>query len=250
MTGPPTGQPPLVRVRDLCKTYRMGRVSVPVLRGVNIDIEAGEWVAVLGASGSGKSTLLHLLGGLDRPDAPSPKRGRGESRILYEGKPLWARSPRDLDRYRAREIGLVFQAYHLLPELDVLENVLVGAMIRYGRFGYRARRRELTGRADRLLESVGLGHRRRHRPVELSGGERQRVAIARALINQPAVVLADEPTGNLDRKTGESVLDALEGLRSEFGTTLVLVTHAQEVADRADRVVTLLDGRVAPADPV
>jgi lipoprotein-releasing system ATP-binding protein len=239
------GSTPLVRVRDVHKTYRLGRVDVPVLHGVDLDVGAGEWVAILGASGSGKSTLLHLIGGLDRPD--KARNGRGRGRIEFEGRDLAAHSVRELDRYRTRSVGFVFQFYHLLPELSVLDNVLLGSMIRHGRFGYSARRGELRARARELLGAFGLEARLRHRPAELSGGERQRVAIARALMNEPSLLLADEPTGNLDRKTGGTILDVLDRVRVERGQTMLMVTHDPEIAARADRIVHLVDGRVVEA---
>ncbi len=242
---PPAASQPLIRVRDLCKTYRMGRVSVPVLRGVSLDIQPGEWLAVLGASGSGKSTLLHLIGGLDRPDR-APGAGRA-GKIEFKGRPLSDLSAAGLNRYRQGSMGMVFQFYHLLPELSVLENVLVAAMVRHGRFGYRRARSACRGRAESLLEAFGLSERLRHRPAELSGGERQRVAIARALINEPDLVLADEPTGNLDRRTGDQILDTLGAIRAQRVQTLVMVTHDEEVAARADRVVRLSDGLVEAA---
>jgi ABC-type lipoprotein export system ATPase subunit len=244
---------PLVEARNVYKTYRMGRVDVPVLRGVDLAVHPGECVAVLGASGSGKSTLLHLLGGLDRPDrrasgsgGDSPRQSGGE--IRFRGEPLARRSARQLDRYRTRDVGFVFQFYHLLPELTVLENVAVAGMIGVGRLRYLSLRAGLRRRAAELLERFGLGQRLRHRPAELSGGERQRVAIARALINRPALLLADEPTGNLDATTGGAILDAIMGLRKETGQTMVIVTHDAATARRADRVVRLADGRVLPAE--
>lgn len=239
----PGAASPILAAKSVYKTYRLGRVDVPVLRGATLAVEPGEWVAILGASGSGKSTLLHLLGGLDRPDR-RPAGGEGENTILFEGRPLNSMSAADLDRYRNTSVGFVFQFYHLLPELSVVENVLVGAMIRHGRWGYLRHGRSAQAEAASLLEAFGLGHRLRHRPAELSGGERQRVAIARALINRPAVLLADEPTGNLDRKTGDAILDALAAHRQATGRTMVLVTHDPEVAARADRVVHLRDGQV------
>jgi len=271
----------MLQVRHLHKTYRLGRVDVPVLRGLSLGVERGEWVAVLGASGSGKSTLLHLVAGLDRPDravhtAPCAKCGHDltglrinrcprckavapltqlkASGVWFDGRHVDDLPPRALDRYRAQSVGLVFQFYHLLPELTVLENVLMGAMVRHGRLGYRARAGGLRKRAHKLLDSFGLSERLRHRPAELSGGERQRVAIARALINEPPLLLADEPTGNLDQSTGEAILEALQVVRSELGQTIVMVTHDRGVAARADRTVTLVDGRVvdgvAPEDPL
>ncbi len=236
-----------LRVENLRKTYRLGRVPVPVLHGVDLSLARGEWVAILGASGSGKSTLLHLAGGLDRPDRA--RNGNPAPTIRFDGRDITAMGKRDLDRYRAREVGFVFQFYHLLPELSVMQNVTVGAMIRHGRFGYMTQRGQAEGRARELLGAFGLDHRLRHRPTELSGGERQRVAIARALINQPRLLLADEPTGNLDRATGESILDALAGLRAETGLTVLMVTHDERVAERADRVVRLADGLVTADNP-
>ena len=243
---PPTAAALLVRVRDLCKTYRMGRVPVPVLRGVSLDIRAGEWLAVLGASGSGKSTLLHLVGGLDRPDR-APDAGGRAGIIEFKGQPLSELSAAGLNRYRQRSMGMVFQFYHLLPELSVLENVLVAAMVRHGRLGYRRASGACRARAESLLDAFGLSARLRHRPAELSGGERQRVAIARALINEPDLLLADEPTGNLDRRTGDQILDALAAIRSQRVQTMVMVTHDEHIAARADRVVRLSDGLVEAA---
>lgn len=228
----------IISVHNLHKTYRLGRVDVPVLLGVSLDVKPGEWLAVLGASGSGKSTLLHLLGGLDRPDRGGEKAGE----IVFDGRKLSEYSVRELDRFRASRVGFVFQFYHLLPELTVLENVTVAAMVRYGRFGYG--NSGAQARAKELLEAFGLSHRLGHRPAELSGGERQRVAIARALVNQPDVLLADEPTGNLDRHTGDKILDAIAAIRAKRGQTIVMVTHDGEVAARADRQVRLEDGRV------
>ncbi|QQS10155.1 MAG: ABC transporter ATP-binding protein [Phycisphaerales bacterium] len=227
---------PLLAAHNLHKTYRLGKVSVPVLKGVDIAVETGEFVAILGASGSGKSTLLHLLGGLDRPDKDS------RASIEYSGTPLSLMSHARLDHYRRAEVGFVFQFYHLLPELTVMGNVLIAAMIRQGFAGYLARRAEAKAHAAHLLEQVGLAHRLHHRPRELSGGERQRVAIARALVNKPQVLLADEPTGNLDRNTGGTILDMLENLRRDLNLTLVVVTHDATTAARAQRVVELDSG--------
>lgn len=228
----------LLEAKDVHKTYKLGRVPVPVLRGASLSLKAGEWVAILGASGSGKSTLLHLIGGLDKPQ---------DGTIKFEGRDLSRLGPGGLNRYRARDVGIVFQFYHLLPELDVLGNVLLGAMTQ-GVLGRKvpAERRE---RAKELLQAFGLGERLRHKPAQLSGGERQRVAIARALIADPPLLLADEPTGNLDQHTGEGILDALERVvRPENGDApkraLIMVTHDQHVADRADRVVRMVDGAI------
>ena len=247
------GAAPILGATDVRKTYRLGRVDVPVLHGVSISIREGEWVAILGASGSGKSTLMHILGGLDRPDAG----GSPACHVWFGGGDLTTMSSAQLDTYRNQSVGFVFQFYHLLPELTVLENTLLPAMRMHGRLGFMRKRAALTAGASELLTSFGLGHRLRHRPGELSGGERQRTAIARALINDPPVLLADEPTGNLDQKTGEAILDAVAGARvskGERGTarrTIIMVTHDQRVAARADRVVRLVDGRVvAGVEPI
>jgi lipoprotein-releasing system ATP-binding protein len=234
---------PFIRVANLHKTYRLGRVEVPVLRGVGLEITDGEWLAVLGASGSGKSTLLHLLGGLDRPDRDPVKPGG----VVFRSRDLKDMSARELNRFRAERVGFVFQFYHLLPELTVLENVAIAAMVRLGRRGYRSGRATQELKARALLETFGLSHRLAHRPAELSGGERQRVAIARALMNDPEVLLADEPTGNLDRHTGEKILDAIATVRRQRKQTIVMVTHDPAVAARADRTIRLDDGRVVAA---
>jgi ABC-type lipoprotein export system ATPase subunit len=219
----------ILEARDVHKTYRFGAVPVEVLRGADLTVHAGEWVAILGSSGSGKSTLLHLLGGLDRPD-----RGRGE--ILWRGESISIAPGRRIDRYRNREVGFVFQFYHLLPELDTIDNVMLPAMV-----GRLTRPDPAPARA--MLESFGLGHRLHHRPAQLSGGERQRAAIARALVRNPGVLLADEPTGNLDAVTGAAILDLLAE-RHKAGLTIVMVTHDAQVAARADRIVHLRDGCV------
>jgi len=234
---------PILSVRHVCKTYKLGRVKVPVLHGIDLDVQRGEWVTILGASGSGKSTLLHLLGGLDRPDKNDGERAS----VSYGDVDLTKQSKRTLDRYRANDIGFVFQFYHLLPELSVLQNVTVGGMIKHGRLGYRSHRKDIVERASGLLDRFGLSHRLKHRPAELSGGERQRVAIARALINEPSLLLADEPTGNLDLKTGESILDAMIEHRKEAGLTMVMVTHDERIAQRSDRVIRLADGLIESA---
>jgi lipoprotein-releasing system ATP-binding protein len=227
----------LIACDNLSKTYRLGRVDVPVLRGVSLSVTEGEWVAIVGASGSGKSTLLHLMGGLDRPDA-------GSGGVRFRDDPLGDMRRRDLDRFRCVHVGFVFQFYHLLPELTVLENTLAPAMIRHRRLGYMRRRDELRTHATALLGAFGLAHRLKHRPAELSGGERQRVAIARAMLNEPDVLLADEPTGNLDRATGAQILDAIAGVRKQRGQTIVMVTHDEETAARADRRLSIEDGRI------
>jgi lipoprotein-releasing system ATP-binding protein len=225
----------LLRAEDVFRTYRMGRVEVPVLKGASISVRAGEWVSILGSSGSGKSTLLHILGGLDRAD-------RGH--VAFRGEDIVGYSPRRLDRYRNDHVGFVFQFYHLLPELTVLENTMLPATVGVGMFEWARRKHEVRDRARALLDRFGLSHRFRHRPAELSGGERQRVAIARALMRNPEVLLADEPTGNLDAKTGESLLEVIAE-QHRAGLTIVMVTHDQWIAARGDRTVHLVDGRVA-----
>ena len=241
--GGPGDDGPLLIAEHLYKTYRLGRVDVPVLRGADIAVNAGEWVAVLGASGSGKSTLLHLLGALDHPDG---RRNDTTPRLVFRGRDLLRASSSELNHYRNRSVGFVFQFYHLLPELNVLENTMLAAYVRWGRFGLVARRAEVRNRAIDLLKAFGLGHRLRHRPAKLSGGERQRVAIARALMNDPDLLLADEPTGNLDATTGDQILDVIEGVArtARRKQAIVMVTHDVRVARRADRIVRLESGEV------
>ncbi|MHC4415386.1 MAG: ABC transporter ATP-binding protein [Planctomycetota bacterium] len=342
VTAPPT-TPALLSAHGLKKTYRLGRVDVPVLKGASLDVRPGEWVAVLGASGSGKSTLLHLLGDLDQPDsttegtttdgptrtrrrrklrqgrcprcdrplgvaAACPACGLSLGEVLFNAKPLSVFSRAERNRYRNHSVGFVFQFYHLLPELTVLQNTLLPGLVqaslrplRYWLlvaglgasagaasavaalaalpflprgawwqwlliamaggfagaalsaalvteimsvvewFGPRHRRRR--ARAIELIESFGLGNRLKHRPRELSGGERQRVAIARALVNNPDLLLADEPTGNLDETTGAEILDLIAD-QHRRGLTIVMVTHDAAIASRADRLAYLRDGRI------
>ncbi len=222
---------PLLRARALTKTYTMGKRSLEVLRGVDLDVARGEFLALRGASGAGKSTLLHLIGGLDLPNA-------GE--ILFDGNNLVAFSERKLTEFRNRRVGFIFQAYHLLPELTALENVCLPARMA------RISSATVEGRGRELLARVSLKDRLDHKPSELSGGEQQRVAIARALINEPELVLADEPTGNLDSKTGGEIIELLKSLRIEKNTTLVIATHDAKVAANAERVIELVDGRIQP----
>jgi lipoprotein-releasing system ATP-binding protein len=210
-------------------------IEVPVLLGVDLEVAAGELVSVVGKSGCGKSTLLHLLGTLDRHDS-------GE--IHYEGRRIDNLPPRQRDLLRNEVVGFIFQFYHLLPELTALENVLVPLMIRHGAWHYLRNRSKLRQDAERLLERVGLAHRRKHKPSELSGGEMQRTAIARALIGAPRLVLADEPTGNLDAATGQDIIDLLISLNRDDDLTVIIVTHDASIAGRADRVVRLAEGRV------
>jgi predicted ABC-type transport system involved in lysophospholipase L1 biosynthesis ATPase subunit len=222
----------MVTAHDIRKRYRMGSSELEVLKGVSVEVGRGEAIAITGPSGAGKSTLLHILGGLDQPT---------EGRVTFQGRDLFAMSAADRTELRATAIGFVFQSYHLLPELDVLENVELPDMARPG---FLKRRENTQRRALALLESVGLSARARHTPLELSGGEQQRAALARSLINEPDLVLADEPTGNLDTATGLQVLNYLFALTRERGHTLVLVTHNPEVAARCDRTIHLVDGRV------
>lgn len=220
---------PLIEARDVHKSYNIGRRTLEVLRGVSVHVERGEFLALRGASGAGKSTLLHLLGGLDTPN---------QGDILFGGTKLVSLSNLALSRWRNQKVGFIFQAYHLLPELDALENVCLPARMARVDVDTAAKR----GRE--LLQRVGLGERIDHKAYELSGGEQQRVAIARALINSPELLLADEPTGNLDSHTGEGIIELLCSLRTERQTTLVIATHDAKVAARAPRVLELADGVV------
>jgi len=224
----------LIRANGLYKSYRMGLAEVSVLKGLDLSVRRGQFVAVVGASGSGKSTLLHILGALDRPD---------KGLVSFEGRDLDRISATELNRFRNRTVGFVFQFYHLLDELTVLENVLLPAMVSRSLVRWLLGASGAKKRARNLLEQLGLAGRARHRPYELSGGERQRVAIGRALMNEPKLLLADEPTGNLDWATGNGILNTLEDL-SRAGQTIVMVTHNEAVAQRAGRIVTLADGRL------
>jgi ABC-type lipoprotein export system ATPase subunit len=221
----------LLEACDLHKSYSIGRRTLEVLRGLSISIVRGEFLALRGASGAGKSTLLHLLGGLDTPDRGS---------IVFSGTDLASLSSLALSRWRNHKVGFVFQAYHLLPELDALENVCLPARMARVAAGVA----EESGRE--LLKRVGLSERLEHKPYELSGGEQQRVAIARAMINSPELLLADEPTGNLDSHTGEEIIELLHALRAERQTTLIIATHDAKVAARAPRVLELADGIIQP----
>jgi lipoprotein-releasing system ATP-binding protein len=213
----------------LRKTYTQGPRDVEVLRGIDLQVKRGEVLVIVGASGAGKSTLLHLLGGLDAPTA-------GE--VALDGASLFAMGNAERTRMRNSQIGFVFQSYNLLPELDALENVCLPSLLR------ARRENDLAERGVRLLKAVGLGDRLEHRPAELSGGEQQRVAIARALMNRPSLLLADEPTGNLDSKTSDAILDLLWKMREELGTTMVMVTHDEHISKRGERVLEIADGRI------
>lgn len=228
-------KPQLMRAVDLRKCYRKKGVEVPVLKGVNLEIEEGKFTAIVGHSGSGKSTLLHLLGTLDAPDS-------GE--IWYDGVRIDTLPPKQRERLRNHTFGMIFQFYHLLPELTTLENVLVPRMVESSAWRYWLERAKYRTRAVELLERVGLGHRLHHKPNQLSGGEMQRAAIARALISRPKLLLADEPTGNLDRENGKIVMDALLELCRSERLTIVMVTHDDSIAQTADQTIRLADGMV------
>jgi lipoprotein-releasing system ATP-binding protein len=229
---------PLLAVHGLHKAYRKHTLAVPVLNGVDLEVQAGEFLCILGASGSGKSTLLHLMGTLDTPDSGS---------VLLEGHRIDNAAARQRDRLRNATFGFIFQFYHLLPELTALENVLIPAMIERSVLNWWWNGRALRQRATELLDRVGLGHRLHHQPRELSGGEMQRVAIARALMSQPRVLLADEPTGNLDEEKGEEIVRLLRDLNAQDGLTMIMVTHNRDLVAPTDRVVRLVKGRVEQA---
>jgi lipoprotein-releasing system ATP-binding protein len=221
--------------RGLRKSYRKGKLSVPVLNGVDLEIHPGSFTAIIGQSGSGKSTLLHLLATLDGPDA-------GE--VHFQNRRVDNLPSKQREKIRNEEFGLIFQFYHLLPELTTLENVLVPKMVHDGFFSYLRNKSAYRKRAMQLLEMVGMDHRVTHKPSELSGGEMQRTAIARALISDPSILLADEPTGNLDEENGAEVMETLDHLRRRENLTVVMVTHDNSLADRADAVIHLAGGKV------
>jgi ABC-type lipoprotein export system ATPase subunit len=224
----------ILKSEGISKSYRMGATRVEVLKGLDLAVKRGEFVAIIGASGSGKSTLLHILGALDSPDSGV---------ISFEGKDLARQSSRALNRFRNKMVGFVFQFYHLLDELSVLENVSLPAMASRSVLGWFGARRSVNAQAEELLTRFGLGERIKHKPYQLSGGERQRVAIARALMNEPRLLLADEPTGNLDSEAGNGIIDVLDEL-NKAGQTIVMVTHDDRIAQRAGRIITLADGRI------
>jgi lipoprotein-releasing system ATP-binding protein len=226
----------VMSVSNLHKSYRKSNLEVPVLKGVDLQVNEGAFTAIVGQSGSGKSTLLHLLGTLDAPD-------QGE--IYFQERRIDNLPSRHKERLRNREFGMIFQFYHLLPELSTLENVLVPKMVQDGFWTYLRNKTAYKKRAAELLESVGMGHRLTHKPNQLSGGEMQRTAIARALISDPTVLLADEPTGNLDSENGREVMDTLAALRRHENLTVIMVTHDDDLAAQADNVVQLVNGKVA-----
>ena len=220
---------PILKAENLQKSYDLGRRMIKVLHGVSLEIGQGEFLSLQGASGTGKSTLLHLLGGLDDPTS---------GQVTSNGQLLSTMSSRSLAKWRNTEVGFVFQGYHLLPEFDALENVLIPSRIAHVEYLKSLKRAQL------LLERVGLGDRMHHLPAELSGGEQQRVALARSLINNPKILLADEPTGNLDSKTGNDVLDLLCDLQAESELTMIIATHDSKVANRTHNTVKLVDGLI------
>lgn len=225
---------PVLSCSRVGKTYRDGHLNVQVLKQLDLTVAAGEGIGIIGASGSGKSTLLHILGGLDSPS---------EGRVSLLGQDLAAIGQARLSALRNRHLGFVYQFHHLLPEFSALENVMMPLLI--GKQGKASAKNQ----AAAMLEKVGLGERMLHRPAELSGGERQRAAIARALVTRPACLLADEPTGNLDRENARNILDMMLSLKNELNTALIVVTHDDELARRFDRVLTMHDGRLVPASP-
>ncbi len=226
---------PVLQARGLVKSYQREKLQIPVLKAVNLTVSPQKLTALVGRSGSGKSTLLHLLATLDQPD-------HGE--VWFGQERIDNASRRRRDEFRNRQVGMIFQFYHLLPELTALENVLTPIMIANGFFAYLRQRQKVRRRAAELLERVGLGHRMHHRPREMSGGEMQRTAIARALISEPSILLADEPTGNLDSETGGDILGLLNSLVRDSGLTIVMVTHDEAIAAGADRIVRMVNGSI------
>jgi putative ABC transport system ATP-binding protein len=226
---------PAVQLDHICRHYHMGETSVRAVDDVSLSVARGEYLALLGSSGSGKSTLLNLMAGLDRPTSGA---------ILANGENLAALSPLDLARYRRNTVGMIFQSFNLLPRMTLEENVELPLRLA------EVDRSERPGRVREALERVRLTHRVGHRPAELSGGEQQRVAIARALVNRPKILLADEPTGNLDSATGEAILSLLRDLQTQLGMTIVMVTHERPLAERyADRLATMGDGKLLGTSP-
>lgn len=234
-TIPMPPRTPHLCAKALAKAYRKGEHKVPVLRGVDVTVCRGEFLSIVGQSGSGKSTLMHLLGLLDEPDV-------GE--VWLDGNRIDKLPAATRDELRNHVFGFVFQFYHLLPELTLLENVLSPLMIRYTAWEYWRRRKELKQLGLEIIEKVGLSHRLKHRPSELSGGEMQRAAIARALVGQPTVLLADEPTGNLDTRTGGEIMTLLHKLNEDEQLTIIMVTHDDAIARQAERIVRLSEGRI------
>jgi lipoprotein-releasing system ATP-binding protein len=224
----------ILKATKVHKIYKMGQTNLEVLKGIDLSIKQGEFVAIIGSSGCGKSTLLHILGALDKCD---------KGIVEFQQRNIEKYSSKELNRYRNSSVGFVFQFYHLLDELSVRENVLLPAMAQSSSIKWLAVRKTARQRADTLLETMGLADRIKHKPYQLSGGERQRVAIARALMNDPKLLLADEPTGNLDSETGSGILEALDEFNRQ-GQTIVMVTHDDRIAARANRIIRLADGKV------
>ena len=223
----------LIEVRELTKTYQMGEVQVHALRGLSLNIEEGEWVAIMGPSGSGKSTLMHIVGCLDTPTSGA---------YLLNGTDVSRMNEQQLAAVRNREVGFVFQTFNLLARTSALKQVMLP--MQYSRNGDRPAPAERRERAQAALEAVGLGHRLDHQPTELSGGQQQRVAIARALVNRPKIIMADEPTGNLDSTSGQEIMDIFHRLHEEQGITLIMVTHDPNIGAEAERTINLMDGQV------
>jgi len=219
----------MIKVQNVVKTYHMGKTEVRALRGVDLDIEEGEFVAIMGPSGSGKSTLMHLMGGLDQLDGGS---------LVFDDRDLFEQYRNDLAEFRGQRIGFVFQSFNLIPTLTALENVELPMMYQ------GIARKDRLAKARRLLELAGITDRARHRPTELSGGEQQRVAIARALVNDPDLLLADEPTGNLDSKSGRQIMELISDLNEERGMTVIIVTHDPAIARYAPRTIHIFDGKI------
>ncbi len=218
----------MIKIDNIHKKYNLGKIEVPVLKGVSLSVKDGEWVALLGASGCGKTTLLNIIGTLETPD-------KGE--VFIRDKAISSFIRKEKESFRNKRVGFIFQTYHLLPELTVLENVLLPATFANTKLS------NAKMKAKELIEQVGLSHRIKHKPMELSGGERQRAAIARALINNPEIILADEPTGNLDSKTGQEILNVFQQLKNDgFVKTIIMVTHDEKIAELANKIIRLKDG--------
>lgn len=220
---------PIIEAVDVCKNFQLGDVEVKVLKNIHLSIENGEFVSLMGPSGSGKSTLLYLLGGLDKPSSGTVK---------VKNRQLSDMDDKDASQFRRREMGFIFQFYNLVPNLNIQDNIMLPVLLDGKSIGrYR-------GRMDEILETVGLLHRKKHTPRELSGGEQQRVAIARALMNDPDIILADEPVGNLDSKTGTEVMELFKKINTQQGKTILQVTHSMEMAGYGNRIIRLRDGKV------
>jgi len=217
----------ILQVENLRKTYGKGDTTVTALGGVSFSVEKGEFVAIVGASGSGKSTLMHLLGGVDRPDA---------GRVIVDGNEIYQRNESELAIFRRRNIGIVYQFYNLIPTLTAEENIMLPYLLDH--------RRPDKSKLQEILDTIGLSDRAKHLPSELSGGQQQRVSIGRALINDPAIILADEPTGNLDSKASREVMDLLKLSNKRYNQTLLVITHDEKIALQADRIITLSDGHI------